>query len=281
MDVYNGIRKDIIDLLNRHVADEHELIDKINEIASKERGGFVRDIIKLITHLDFKEEESRIHWENIINHMQVIEHGIGRKVGLRVAMFDYFKNIKGHLKNPKFIEITEYSQTLERIFIDPLTGLFNRRYLQKFLDSEIKRSRRYKLTFSILMLDIDDFKTCNDRYGHVTGDKVLKDMACILNKESRGEDVAIRYGGEEFIINMPQTNKEGARIMAERLRKKVEERAFISEENTVIRLTISGGISTYPVDSENRENLIALSDRALYMAKALGKNRICVNPVEK
>lgn len=268
-DIYfNEVRNDIIELLNRHLTDEYKLVEQVNDIIKTEKKNFLSEIIRLITHLDFDEKDARMHWENIIAHARAIEQGLNRRVGLRVAMFDYFKNIKGHLKNPKFIEIAEYGETLKCALIDPLTGLFNRRYLQKFLESEIKRSKRYKLVFSILMLDIDKFKAYNDTYGHSAGDRVLCEIASILKRETRGEDAVIRYGGEEFIINMPQTDKEGARIMAERLRQRIET-AFLAN------LTISGGISSYPRDSEEPDRLIEISDKALYRAKALGKNRIC------
>jgi len=264
------------EVLSQHLIDEQGLIEKLNEMPKMQKNGFVREIIKRITHLDFREEEAMTHWGNIIEHMRAIEQGVNRNVGLRVTMLDYFKNIKTYLKNPKFIEITDYDETLKSVFIDPLTGLFNRRYLQRFLSSEIKRSKRYKLLFSILMLDIDSFKTYNDTHGHLIGDKVLHEIASILKNESHGEDAIIRYGGEEFIIIMPQTNKDGARIKAERLRQKIGATSFnFSKKGIDAHLTISGGISTYPVDSDKLEQLIELSDRALYRAKALGKNRIC------
>lgn len=272
---YKEVRNDIIELLDAHLEDERKLVEKINKITEREKSGFLRDIIRLITHLDFKEKEAEMHWENIVDHMSVIEKAVNRQVGLRVAMFDYFKNIKGHLKNPKFIEIAEYDETVMSSLLDPLTGLFNRRYLQRFLEAEIKRSKRYKLVFSILMLDIDNFKTYNDTYGHLTGDEALQEIASLLKKESRGEDAVIRYGGEEFIINMPQTDKDGAKIMSERLRNRIGEASFdFGKKGIDVHLTVSGGISSYPVDSEDPKQLIELSDKALYRAKALGKNKI-------
>ncbi len=273
---FTEIREDVIRLLDKYMEDEHGLAEEIDGILQKEENGMLSELIKIITHLEFKKKDARKHWNNIIKHTKRLEESLNRKVGLRVAMLDYFRNIDLHLKNPKFIEIHDYNKTLEYIFVDPLTDLFNRRYLKEYLESEIKRSKRYKLVFSMLMMDIDNFKGYNDTYGHLAGDEALHKIASILRRESRGEDVTIRYGGEEFMLIMPQTDKNGAKVMAERLRIRIEASSFKFDEKwEKCTLTVSGGISGYPVDSQEPGELIGLADKALYRAKALGKNRIC------
>ncbi|MBN2655113.1 MAG: GGDEF domain-containing protein [Nitrospirae bacterium] len=157
---------------------------------------------------------------------------------------------------------------------DHLTGLFNRRYLQERFTEEIHRSERYDLNFSIAMFDIDDFKLFNDSEGHIAGDSVLRDISRLTRDCLRTNDVMARFGGEEFAIIMPQTTKEEAFMVAERIRIKIRE-AFLYKwkkfpKNT---LTISMGISCFPQDGKTAEDLIKSADEALYEAKSFGKNK--------
>jgi len=157
---------------------------------------------------------------------------------------------------------------------DALTGLFNRRELHRFLDYELVKSRRYNHPFSILMIDIDNFKEINDRFGHRIGDEVLQQVAQVLLKHTRGCDLPARYGGDEFIIVLPETPASQAWFGAERLRKEVEKlsiQATNRPDNLAIR--ISTGIAEFPGDTDSGEILIDLADQALYEAKRLGCNQ--------
>jgi len=156
---------------------------------------------------------------------------------------------------------------------DGLTGLHNRRYFLEVLEDELSRSRRHNLVASLLMVDIDHFKAINDKYGHSTGDLVLKEIASFLGRNVRREDTVARYGGEEFILLAPQTETEGARILGERLRGLVEKHRFSYEEG--FGVTISVGIATFPRHAQGAEELIDSADRALYKAKAGGRNLVC------
>jgi len=158
---------------------------------------------------------------------------------------------------------------------DPLTGLLNRRYLEERLTEELNRSKRYSYPMSCLMIDIDDFKSYNDRNGHQAGDVALKITAHSLKAALRSADIACRYGGEEFCILLPQTSLSEAGVIAERMRQKVTETDYpygkLQPQGTV---SISIGISTFGKHIDTAESVIAAADRALYSAKALGKNRI-------
>lgn len=158
---------------------------------------------------------------------------------------------------------------------DPLTGLLNRRYLEERLTEELSRSQRYSYSMSCLMIDIDDFKTYNDRNGHQAGDVALKITAHSLKAALRSADIACRYGGEEFCILLPQTTVSEAGVIAERMRQKVADTVYPHGASQPSgRVSISIGISTLAKHIDTAESVIAAADRALYTAKSLGKNRI-------
>jgi diguanylate cyclase (GGDEF)-like protein len=158
---------------------------------------------------------------------------------------------------------------------DPLTGLLNRRYLEERLTDELNRSLRYDYAMSCLMIDIDDFKNYNDRNGHQAGDVALKITAHALKAALRSADVACRYGGEEFCIVLPQTSLSEAGVIAERMRQRVAEKEYaFGKRQPLGAVTISIGISTFAKHIDTGEKIIAAADRALYTAKARGKNRI-------
>ncbi len=158
--------------------------------------------------------------------------------------------------------------------IDSLTSLYNHGHFQYLLDEEIKRSRRFNHPTSIIMLDIDHFKIYNDILGHPAGDYLLKILCSILLEDLRETDTASRYGGEEFVIILPQTSKKEAFNLARRLRKKVESFAFKNEEVLPEKkLTISLGVATFPDNAQDKDELIKTADIALYRAKQTGRNK--------
>ncbi|MBI3920835.1 MAG: sensor domain-containing diguanylate cyclase [Armatimonadetes bacterium] len=173
------------------------------------------------------------------------------------------------------IENANLYQNMERLATtDGLTGLFVHRYFQESLDDELRRAKRYQRPLSVLMMDIDHFKRLNDTYGHQAGDHVLREMAQILNRVGRqGHDIIARYGGEEFIIALVETPKRGALRAAERFRSAVEACQWV-HKNKPIQVTVSVGVSNYPLDTDTRESLIRMADEALYLAKESGRNRV-------
>jgi diguanylate cyclase len=145
---------------------------------------------------------------------------------------------------------------------DPLTGLSNRRALDDALASQFAMMARYDTMFSVAILDIDHFKSVNDQQGHLSGDRILKNLAILLDESVRETDVAARYGGEEFVIVMPQTNLNGACVFTERLRKLVEQD---------LSITLSAGVAKAS-SGDSRDTLLARADAALYSAKTNGRN---------
>jgi diguanylate cyclase (GGDEF)-like protein len=161
---------------------------------------------------------------------------------------------------------------------DPLTGTYNRRY---FFDSARhihKQFRRYSRPYSILMFDMDDFKSVNDRYGHAAGDAVLCEVVQRLKEDIRDVDILARYGGEEFILLMPETRQEHAHRIAERLLTLIGEQPMLIGESA-IHVTTSIGVAGILEEGEKLEDVIERSDQALYLAKGQGKNRVILSRV--
>jgi len=172
-------------------------------------------------------------------------------------------------------ELAKANETIKKIMnIDPLTQLLNRRAFREFLLKGMTLARRHKLPLSLVMTDIDYFKSVNDTYGHKAGDEVLKCFAKILKKSSRTEDTIARFGGEEFIILLPNTTIGSALLFAERLREKVEN---VPIPKISINITASFGITEFLI-SDTEESFLKRADDALYEAKRAGRNRCITDP---
>lgn len=167
-----------------------------------------------------------------------------------------------------------YRRTEELAIKDSLTGLYVHRYFMERLETEIKRALRSESTFAMLMLDIDNFKRFNDKYGHIAGDLVLKNVSRILEGKASAGDIISRYGGEEFAFVALNCSKKNAVKLAEDIRKEVQE-SYVSIRREKRSVTVSIGVAMFPADAKLREDLIWEADRCLYQAKSKGKNRIC------
>jgi len=168
-----------------------------------------------------------------------------------------------------------YKLTKRLSITDELTGLFNYRYLQQRLDDEIERAKRYSRSLSMLMLDADDFKKFNDTYGHIAGDLALAEIGQVLRTAVREIDVVCRYGGEEFSVVLPETDAEGAFVVAEKVREAVATHSFADGDgNRGVHVTVSIGLATFPSSAADREELLRQADDALYQAKHLGRDRV-------
>ncbi len=206
------------------------------------------------------------------------------QAALRAGAMDYI--VKGNLDGQLLDRSIRYALERSRLLMkirelavrDALTGLYNRRELHRFLEYEIIKSKRYTHAFSLLLMDIDHFKEINDRYGHRVGDEILQQVAQVMLNQTRGCDLPARYGGDEFIIVLPETPAAQGLIGAERLRKFIEGvNIQVTDENGElerIEITISVGLAGYPGDAETGELLIDCADQALYIAKRTGCNKV-------
>lgn len=175
----------------------------------------------------------------------------------------------------RFTALESAAHFEEQAMTDSLTGVYNRRFLDRRLEEELNRSSRANLEFSLMLLDLDHFKIYNDLCGHLAGDRALATIAAVLKGTAREMDVIVRFGGEEFCILLPGTPIREARVVAERVRRALELETFAGEELLPLgRLTVSIGLAAYPLDGDCSSTLLHAADLALYQAKSLGRNRI-------
>lgn len=166
-------------------------------------------------------------------------------------------------------------QRVEELTItDDLTGLYNSRHLHQLLDFEIIRSRRHRLEFSLIFMDLDFFKRVNDKYGHLIGSRLLKEVGEEISKGLRKLDIATRYGGDEFVILLPQTPKGEAFRVARRIQELIEERVFLHAAGLAVRITASFGVACFPTDAAHKEEIIRLADQAMYRVKDASRNDV-------
>jgi diguanylate cyclase (GGDEF)-like protein len=170
-----------------------------------------------------------------------------------------------------------YEKVQKLSITDGLTKLYSHRYFKQRLEEEVVLAGRYSSPLSLLILDIDHFKRYNDTYGHVAGDHVLTQVAGILKSQAEGTHLAARYGGEEMVLIAPETAKQKAVELAERIRLKIAESVFeVGQETTGV--TVSIGVATFPEDAANGTELIGRADQALYAGKGGGRNKVVSYP---
>jgi diguanylate cyclase (GGDEF)-like protein len=167
-----------------------------------------------------------------------------------------------------------FQRTEQLTITDDLTKLFNSRYLNLYISREIKRCKRHGIPLSVIFLDLDGFKGVNDQYGHLAGSGTLAEVGSVLAEGVRESDILARYGGDEFVVVLPETPAAGALVIAERLRKAIEEHGFLQGQGLTARLSASFGISSYPDHALTPEGLIQKADQAMYRVKERDKNGI-------
>jgi two-component system, cell cycle response regulator len=198
-------------------------------------------------------------------HEQELNNGDKVKIGDTILKFE--------LKDQ--LDISYHDRLYQQATRDPLTGLSNRRYFQNEFRRSFSIASRYGRCFSLLILDIDFFKKVNDTYGHDVGDQVLRAVAEVVLKHVRGQDIAARLGGEEFVMLLPDTPINGAAVVAERIRYAVENHNF-NAAGCLHQITVSIGVGEYPSSSTSPDDVIKRADESLYRAKTSGRNRVCV-----
>jgi diguanylate cyclase (GGDEF)-like protein len=234
-------------------------------------------LLFVLTQLDFPGEKAVGHWLHILRQWEELNRRVPEKVDLRVAVLQYFLRSQRKLHNPAIVEIKILRRTQDSAIYDELTRLYNFRYFQDRVVSEVRRATRYDTPLSLLMIDADDFKAFNDSRGHLAGNMALRRLASVLRKTVREVDVATRYGGEEFAILLPSTPKLAALKLGEKVRAAIEKAGIGKDQRQAGRaLTVSIGVASLPGDAASAPELVDRADRALYIAKSMGKN--CVKP---
>jgi diguanylate cyclase (GGDEF)-like protein len=242
--------------------------------ARRAAGGatFFSDLLYAISHRYFPPEVSERLWTDILLHKHLISEKLGRNVRVIVATLDYFSNITAEMSATTLMAEAQVSELADLSMRDGMTGLFNHTSCCELLELEFNRNRRHGIGVSLILLDIDDFKSVNDRCGHQEGDRVLIAFAAALTEEVRGIDICCRFGGEEFVVILPFANDpREVSAIAERIRARAT-RIPAAEG----RITVSVGVAVCDRSIRTARALVEMADRALYRAKAGGKNRVAI-----
>jgi diguanylate cyclase (GGDEF)-like protein len=227
-----------------------------------------------LTHKLLEPAEAQALWQELLANKYFLSEKLGRNVGVRVAVLDFFDNHKGLTRDLRLLPEKDLDCLLLFVNEDGLTGLYNHRYFQEQIRHELARTRRYNRVMSLLLLDLDSFKAYNDHLGHRHGDHLLQSISGLFLEKKR--DIVSRYGGDEFAIILPETNRGDALEFANRLRQSVADRHFGAKAGNGLRelVTVSIGVATFPQDGNTAEEIIEAGDRALYIAKRAGGNLV-------
>ncbi len=252
------------------------IADTLKELDVSVRGAFLQKFFQSLVGRGVSEEESIIHWEGIRSRQSQWAGKLGHPVTLRTAALDYFEELN-ILRNPVLLEYEELKKLRVDAATDPLTGLNNRRMFEEYLDQEIDRSARYGYPFSLLLFDLHKFKSVNDTYGHATGDEILRSAARASLETIRASDIPCRTGGDEFAIILPQTERPGSEVLAERIARKFA--GYAHSLTPGAQVAIDYGIAVFPEEGHDLSSLIICADRKLYACKHQAHGRSADSPV--
>jgi diguanylate cyclase (GGDEF)-like protein len=241
-----------------------------NQLLKKFREKAYIMLLNRFVSLKFTPEVAKQVFISTMKGRRKFQNLLGREVDFKVALLDFFLyEGKELVQDPIIIEQKIFRDLQKRALVDELTGLKNYRYYNDRILEEIARAKRTDIPFSLIILDIDDFKSYNDLKGHLEGNNILRILAGVINETLRLSDIAVRYGGDEFVLILPNTSRKGADLVGSRIRDKLR------RTRTGKAITISGGIATFLEDTKrNEKKLFELADKAMYMAKYRGKDQI-------
>jgi len=210
----------------------------------------------------------------IAEHRRALSAQVGRDVGQEVAALDYLLNVTPGDQRPTVIDSAELADIERRAVTDALTGLFNRGVFDAELRRELARCRRHGVMASLVLIDVDDFKAANDRWGHSAGDAALRSVAKVIRRQLRAADAPCRYGGDEFAVVLPDTYRSGALLVGERIVSEVRRTFERGVADCRLALTVSVGVAWYGAMCSTHGELLEAADRALYAAKGAGGDRV-------
>lgn len=230
-------------------------------------------LTQAILHYPLNETEAETVWRAILENKSQMELLLKRNISIKTALVDYFTRERTYEKITIFIK-DNMINAFDTAMRDSLTGLYSHAVIHAELEKEFQSSRRYNIDLSVVFIDIDDFKRYNDSYGHIAGDRILRLVALTLQENLRTTDKIGRYGGEEFLIVLPHTNRENAKKIARKLLHSIQNNT-LGNSTIPQGVTVSIGISELSEIMHDGHDLIKDADINMYRAKKEGKNRIC------
>jgi two-component system cell cycle response regulator len=246
------------------------------------------DGLRLATQIKSQEETRNIPLLVLVDEddtrvmYKALEMGINDYLIVPVDKNEMMARVRSQIRRKRYQDALKstYQRSISMAITDALTGLYNRHYLNTHLGNMVKQALKNGKNLSVMIMDMDHFKAVNDTYGHDVGDLVLKNLANVIIQCSRSSDLAARFGGEEFVILMPETSPQSALVAAQRMRERVEATAFkINDAGDTINKTISIGVASLHPDGDSGESLLKRADEALYDAKHSGRNQVKVGAV--
>ena len=269
------IRAELLAVLAEDAHNTQRLLARLDTITHESGVGACSALLLILTHLSFEEQEARAHWESILSHRQELSARLGREAGVRVSILDYFMNVNRHLVQPTLIDLEMLESPALDASLDNLTGLATATAFRSALQQELRRARRYSQKTALVVMDLDNFAAINDRFGRLVGDRLLREAAILLSNKIRDIDQASRPGEDELALLLPETDRNGALLVAERFRREFE--GYFSRRESsgrAVHMTLCAGVACYPDDAKTPEALLEGAAQALYQAKASGKNTV-------
>ena len=231
-----------------------------------DRGEILRQLFAEWTGLSLTPEDAGKQWDEIAGALPVLRRKLGRPLGLQTVLLHRLHSQSGRLKEPRIVSAPELAVLRVNAMTDPLTGLYNRRFLLEHLAREIARADRGDAILSVALMDLKGFKAVNDRFGHPVGDAVLVRTARLIRNSLRTVDAGCRWGGDEFVLVLPSASLLFALSVAERVRKRVA--ALAMPVRSEVRLGLHYGVATYPTDGRTLEFLLKVADLRLYQCRS-------------
>jgi len=254
------------------------LVETLDGLDEEARGQFLRQFFRTIAQIDLTEAQSSEYWSKILDRRKELVTSTGKAVSLRTAMVDVLSSVNS-LRVPVLVEYDEFKKLQINAATDALTGLYNRRLFDEYLDKELNRAKRYGQQLAVVILDLHKLKEVNDRFGHLQGDHVLQIAATTLRTTLRAADFAFRIGGDEFALLLPQTDTEQAVTLCRRVRSEYENQLHPLRMD--VGVTLDFGVAVHPHDGDQKGALLSVADERLYALKHATRTPPRVVPIEK
>jgi len=254
------------------------LVETLEGLDQEARAQFLRQFFRTIAQVDLTEAQSSEYWSKILERRRELVTSTGKNVSLRTAMVDVLSSMSS-LRVPVLVEYDEFKKLQINAATDALTGLYNRRLFDEYLDKELNRAKRYGQQLAVVILDLHKLKEVNDRFGHLQGDHVLQIAATTLRTTLRAADFAFRIGGDEFALLLPQTDTEQAVTLCRRVRAEYENQ--LRPLKMDVGVTVDFGVAVHPHDGDQKGVLLSVADERLYALKHATRTPPRVVPIEK